>query len=109
MTSMTPLQQPTWSPSGQPGPDALDTVLAELDSVRTEVMHLQRALDSRVAIEQAKGYVAAIAGVTTTRAFEALRRFSRNHNLKLQQVCRDIVAGTLPGRAELLDLARQPA
>src|SRR3954467_5766031 len=57
---------------------------------------LQTALTSRVLIEQAKGYVARGAGTAPQSAFELIRRYARSRNLKLQDVCRDVVAGDVP-------------
>ena len=106
MTCIPLPQQPVSGPAPDP---ALVAALDELDLARTEIMHLQRALDSRVAIEQAKGYLAAVAEVSTASAFRALRRYSRNRNLRLHDVSREVVAGTLGHPAELLQLARSYA
>lgn len=54
---------------------------------------LQRALDSRVLIEQAKGAIRERHGVELDEAFESLRREARSHNRPLRDVCRDVVAG----------------
>src|SRR3954465_2595648 len=53
---------------------------------------LQTALTSRIHIEQAKGYVARAAGTDPGTAFYAIRRYARNHNLKIHVVCQDVVA-----------------
>lgn len=52
---------------------------------------LQRALSSRVVVEQAKGYVAAVRAITPTAAFELIRRYARDHRIKVQVVARGIV------------------
>jgi AmiR/NasT family two-component response regulator len=52
---------------------------------------LQRALDSRVVIEQAKGFVAYTHSVETDAAFELLRQYSRSHQERLADVARAIV------------------
>jgi GAF domain-containing protein len=57
--------------------------------------HLQIALDSRVAIEQAKGIVSARLSVELEDAFELLRQYSRHHNIKLTRVCLLVVEGEL--------------
>jgi hypothetical protein len=57
------------------------------------VGQLQTALDSRVAIEQAKGVLAERTGVTVAEAFTALRRHARTNGLKLSEVARAVVAG----------------
>ena len=56
---------------------------------------LSGALTSRVVIEQAKGAVAASAGVTVDEAFQRIRTWARNHNASLRDVAGDVVAGRL--------------
>jgi transcriptional regulator with GAF, ATPase, and Fis domain len=56
---------------------------------------LQRALDSRIAIEQAKGILAERAQVDMTEAFARLRHFARDNNRRLSDVASAIVAGEL--------------
>jgi GAF domain-containing protein len=60
--------------------------------------HLQRALNSRVIIEQAKGVLAERNAVDMNAAFEALRQYARNHNLKLTELALAVVRGDVePG------------
>jgi hypothetical protein len=59
---------------------------------------LQRALSSRVIIEQAKGILAERGGVSLSAAFEQMRTLSRGTNRKLADIAHDVVAGTLPPR-----------
>lgn len=66
-----------------------------LRSSRMPIEQLQHALDSRIVIEQAKGVIAAKTGMNMQQAFTALRSTARNHNLHLQQVAADVVAGRL--------------
>jgi GAF domain-containing protein len=56
---------------------------------------LQRALNTRVLIEQAKGMLAGLAGVDMDTAFKVLRRYSRAHNYLLADVARDVAHGRL--------------
>ncbi len=56
------------------------------------VEQLQKALDSRVLIEQAKGVVAHASSITTEEAFFVLRRYARNHNLTLRYVAEAVTA-----------------
>ena len=56
---------------------------------------LQGALTSRVAVEQAKGVLAERNNLTMDAAFDALRRYARNHNLKLSDVATSVVTGSL--------------
>ena len=58
---------------------------------------LQRALDSRVVLEQAKGVVAQAGGVDMVVAFEALRRFARDHSARLTEICAAVVDRRLSG------------
>lgn len=57
---------------------------------------LQHALDSRVAIEQAKGMLAQHGGSDMDAAFHLLRSYARSSNRQLTAVARDVVSGTLP-------------
>ncbi len=52
---------------------------------------LQHALNSRVVIEQAKGALARTHGVGIDTAFELLRGYARQHNLKLVDLARLVV------------------
>lgn len=56
---------------------------------------LQRALDSRVLIEQAKGFSAERSASSVDQAFDAIRRDRRAPNRKLTETARDIVKGRL--------------
>jgi GAF domain-containing protein len=55
---------------------------------------LNAALSSRIVIEQAKGMIAERQQLPVDQAFDRLRRYARNHNLRLADVARDTVAGT---------------
>jgi GAF domain-containing protein len=56
---------------------------------------LQNALNSRVLIEQAKGIHAERNNTDMGNAFEALRTYSRNHNMPLRDVAERYVAGSI--------------
>ena len=56
---------------------------------------LQHALQSRVAIEQAKGMLAEDGGVGMDEAFSRLRRFARDNQRLLAEVAADVVGGNL--------------
>lgn len=63
------------------------------DERREEVnRQLQGALDSRIVIEQAKGFVVSACDVAPTEAFERLRRHARSNGRKLREVAADVVA-----------------
>ncbi|GHE69305.1 transcriptional regulator [Streptomyces longispororuber] len=68
-----------------------DTVLAQL----------QRALDSRLVIEQAKGVLSASLHLSMDEAFQRLRVHARSRQQKLTELAARIARGDVP--AELLD------
>jgi hypothetical protein len=57
---------------------------------------LQYALDSRVAIEQAKGMLAERTKSDMDQAFRILRKYARDSRRHLSAVATDIAAGTVP-------------
>jgi GAF domain-containing protein len=61
---------------------------------------LQRALSSRVLIEQAKGVLSATGPMGVDQAFSALRDYARNHNLSLRDVAEGVTNRTLDIIAE---------
>jgi GAF domain-containing protein len=58
---------------------------------------LQHALNSRIAIEQAKGMIAGLHGVGMDTAFSLLRRYAHDNAMGLTAIAVDIVSGTLSG------------
>lgn len=81
--------------------------VASMSIVQAEVVHagirreqdLQRALDSRIVIEQAKGMVALATGLDMDGAFRQLRAYARRHNRRLAEVTHEVVHRALdPGR-----------
>lgn len=67
----------------------------ELHRAHSVEAQLQHALHSRVAIEQSKGIIFEQASVSMSDAFEMLRTYARNHNVKLSDAARRIVDGSL--------------
>jgi len=56
---------------------------------------LQRALNSRIMIEQAKGVLAERRRIPPGEAFQRLRSHARSNNMKLREVCRHVMNGEL--------------
>ena len=67
---------------------------------------LQTALESRIAIEQAKGIIAEQMKVSVDSAFTVLRNYARTHNEKLTETARRVVIGSL--RPEALNPGKRP-
>jgi GAF domain-containing protein len=64
------------------------------------------ALNSRVVIEQAKGILAERTGLDMERSFTRMRRYARDHNLRLVDVAHGVVDGTI--KPASLDAHRPP-
>lgn len=56
---------------------------------------LQRALNSRVLVEQAKGMIAHMSNVDTNDAFRLLRTHARSHNISLRDTAEAVLSRTL--------------
>ena len=66
---------------------------ATQDKARAD--QLQGALDSRVLIEQAKGLLAERLSIAPREAFGVLRKYARNHQVRLDIVCTAVLDGSL--------------
>jgi hypothetical protein len=62
---------------------------------QTTTAQLQIALDSRIAIEQAKGVIAERATVDMDEAFRALRAYARRTHYRLSDLARAVVEGAI--------------
>ncbi len=71
----------------------VDRLLAVAAQANVRQGQLQHALDSRVAIEQAKGVLAERLGIGVDEAFDALRRAARSNRMKVHELARAVVAG----------------
>lgn len=72
--------------------EALAATQAQLlDRERRTADQLQRALQSRIIVEQAKGFLAATYGIGVDRAFERLRDYARLHQAKVHDVATAVV------------------
>ena len=90
---------------------ALGRLLAVTEATYERRAQLEHALESRVAIEQAKGIVAERYGLGLEEAFELIRRAARTHRVKLHDVVRAIGPGidTPPELVALLPDRKPPA
>ncbi|MHB1511041.1 MAG: GAF and ANTAR domain-containing protein [Acidimicrobiales bacterium] len=86
--------------------DVTIAVLQFRASLEAQVINeqLHHALQSRIAIEQAKGVVAERANLDMEQAFSAMRNHARNHNLLLV----DVAGGVISGAISLAALGRLP-
>jgi GAF domain-containing protein len=65
---------------------------------RDTISNLEKALTSRAEIDQAKGALMAIHGVTADTAFGELVRSSQHQNIKLQDIARRLLTSLRRGR-----------
>jgi GAF domain-containing protein len=72
-------------------------VLQHRAALEAQVLNeqLNHALNSRIVIEQAKGMVAERRSLDMEEAFTALRAHARSHNLRLADVARGVIDGTV--------------
>ena len=70
---------------------------------------LQRALDSRILIEQAKGVLSQTASLDMDEAFSALRSYARNNHLSLRLVAEGVTSRTLDIFSERHGTSRRPS
>ena len=75
------------------------SVYEELERLRERCAQLQRALESRIIIEQAKGAVSVRCSVSPKTAFEMIRGLARSQQRDIHGFCAEIVAngGRLDG------------
>ena len=73
-------------------------LVREVHRLRTENAQLVHALESRVAIEQAKGILRERYGLSLEAAFELLRRAARSNRMKIHTLAGKVVSssGTPP-------------
>ena len=62
-----------------------------LDASMRTTRQLERALESRVVIEQAKGVIAERYGLRPDEAFGRLRRHARDHRMSLHDAAREVI------------------
>jgi hypothetical protein len=80
----------------------------ELTARAEQVRQLSDALQRRVAVEQAKGYLCAQGFADPEGAFHVLRQYARHARRSVDAVARDVVTGRL-GAESLVAASRPPA
>jgi hypothetical protein len=80
---------------------AVGRLLAVTEAAYERRAQLEHALQSRVAIEQAKGVLAERYGLEPDAAFDVIRRAARSNRMKLHDLVRKIKPGE-PTPAELI-------
>jgi hypothetical protein len=86
---------------------AIGRLLSVTEAAYQRRAQLEQALQSRVAIEQAKGVVAERYGLELDEAFEAIRRGARSNRMRLHDLVRMIRPGE-PTPNELTAVLREP-
>lgn len=80
--------RPDWPPDAVHAVERLNETVGRL---RERAEQLQRALDSRIVIEQAKGILAERLAVEPPVAFELLRRAARSEQMRLHELAARVV------------------
>jgi GAF domain-containing protein len=70
--------------------------------------NLTRAMESRAVIEQAKGIIIGVSGVSPDEAFEQLKRQSQYENVKVREIAAEIVNRAQRGRSTAGDDSTDP-
>ena len=85
-------------------------LLAQRSRHRSDTLstQLQQALDSRVAIEQAKGVLAERLRISVDEAFALLRGYARRHNLRLTDLARQVADGSCTAFDQPADQGHTP-
>jgi PAS domain S-box-containing protein len=68
---------------------------AAQEQAEARIAQLETALESRLTIELAKGYLGGRHDLAPEAAYQLLRGYARSHHLTLRDVCRRVVAGDL--------------
>lgn len=65
------------------------------EEAQEKVAQLQNALDTRIVVEQAKGYLVGRYGISSEEAFSALRSQARRQRRTVHELARSVLAGEL--------------
>jgi len=87
---------------------AVERLLNVAGATYERTAHLQRALDSRVVIEQAKGILAERFELGVEEAFDVMRRAARSHRRRLRELAATVVAESETPPEILATLERVP-
>ncbi len=79
----------------------------EVVRLREQAAQLQRALDSRVTIEQAKGMLAERLALTPGEAFQLLRRSARSAQMRLHDLAASVIESSSTPEPVLRELRLQ--
>ncbi len=85
-------------------------ILQQRSIHRTSLLaeNLQRALNTRIVVEQAKGILSERGGMPMGETFELLRSYARSHNLKLSVLAHSVVYPPHLADAVLASVRRSP-
>lgn len=70
----------------------VERLRAEVLELRERTAQLERALESRIVIEQAKGALAERLGVPTDTAFTLLRRAARSEQMRIHALASEVMS-----------------
>jgi hypothetical protein len=79
---------------GSPSAARPDAPVDDLEALRAHIEHLERLIETRSTIEQAKGIVMAAMNCDPDTAFAVLVRQSQHENRKLALIAKDLVQRT---------------
>jgi AmiR/NasT family two-component response regulator len=82
----------------------IENLLGQVDQLADRTAQLHVALDSRVAIEQAKGVLAERRGITPEEAFDLLRSTARRRRMSLHGLAETVVASARTREGPLTEL-----